>query len=192
MKKNRQSFWVLFFCGVLLNACGGSSDSLRVSDFTEEHAKVFDNSVDFISDPELLEDQARQQWQATLQARSKLSDFIAVAKVSTLVSDVDLEKQTTYRLVSTIVRELFGNGRGKELTFAVKEGAEGYPRVEQNQQRILNQSFIAYVKWTKQEGGQIGQRWHLSPASDNVMSRLNAVLVLKKGNKKVVHVVYQK
>jgi hypothetical protein len=192
MKKNRQSFAVLLFCsGVSLNACGGS-DSVRVSNFTEEHAKVFDNSVDFTADPELLENQAAQLWQSDLEARSKLSDFIGVATVSTLVSDVDLEKQTTYRLVSTIIRELYGDAHGKELTFAVKEGSEGYPRVELNQQRILNQNFVVYAKWVKQESGQIETRWHLSPASDNVIRRLNDVLVLKAGKNKLVHVVVHK
>jgi hypothetical protein len=193
MKINRRKSLILFFWGgVLLNACGGGSGSVRVSDFTEEHAKLFENSVDFIADPELLEDKAGQQWQTDLKARCDLGDFVGVLTVTTLVADVDLEKRTTYRLVSTIVRKLQGNTPGKEVTFAVSEGSEGYPRVEQNQQRILNQSFVAYVKWIKQENGQIGTRWHLSPASDKVISRLSDFLALRGKNKKVVHVVVNK
>jgi hypothetical protein len=190
-RQSRLTLIGLFYSVVVAGGCGGSS-SIKVTNFTEEHAKLFEDAVDFISDPDLLEDKVGQQWQDDLNKRYDLADFIGIVTVSTLVSEIDLEKRTTFRLASPIVRPILGNSPKKELLLAVSEDSEGYPRVEQNQARILNRNFIAFVKWYKQSNGEPAAHWHLSPASDRIVGLIDKIAARESEGKKVVRVVVQK
>jgi len=172
--------------------CGGAAQNVTVSEFTGEHAKYFENGVDFISDPDALDERWSEEWQRDLENRTDLSDFVGIANITTLVADQSPERQTSYRLVASIIRAMQGESPTEELSLAVAGDDAGYPVVESNQQRILNRRFAVFIKWYRKSKNEVVARWHLSPASEKLIGRLEGLVSRKHSTKKYVHVVVHK
>lgn len=171
---------LLALAGVILIAgasgCGGpgTPEIVVTGPFTDEHAVAFDNAVDYFADPSQLEGGWRRDWEEDVDRRVSLADAIGVVEVTTVRTDVDLDRRETYRLLSRVIRERHGD-LPDELTLTVRQSDPGYGTVHGNDARILNQRFIAFVKWAD-EDGRVVPRWHLSPASDAVIRRVNTLI----------------
>jgi hypothetical protein len=161
---------VAVFAGVLLAGCGGGVRSMRVtSEFTSEDAELFEDGFDFVKEPGALEGQWLDDWQKEIKARVANSDFIAVVTVTTLRTDVDLDRQVSYRVVGDIERRLYGDLSDSEIELTTDKKAIGYASVKDNQDSILNRVFVAYVKWYENEDGEVAGHWHLSPGSEGIV-----------------------
>lgn len=158
------------------SGCGGPStpEIVVTGPFTEEHALAFDNAVDYFAEPSQLEGGWLRDWEEDIDRRVSLADAIAIVEVTTLRTDVDLDRRETYRLLTRVVRERHGE-LPDDLTLIVRQSDAGYGTVHGNDARILNQRFIAFLKWVEEEG-RIIPRWHLSPASDSVVRRVNSLV----------------
>jgi hypothetical protein len=157
---------------VALVACGASRPNARpTSKFTERHAEVFDDGVDLVADPEALGGRWRDQWSSELDRRVRAADLIALVKVHTLRTDVDLERQSTYRLLVEIQKEILGRAPEKEISLSVEEGQRGFNTIKGKEERILNQPFIAFIKWYRTANDEVAPHWHLAPASEPVLAR---------------------
>src|SRR5262245_21455037 len=79
----------------LAPGCGGPRETvMRVtSPFTADLAPVFDNGLDLVRDPRVLEGQWLETWEDDLDRRIASSDVVAVVTVRTLRTDVDLEQR---------------------------------------------------------------------------------------------------
>ena len=162
---------------ILSTACGGSSeDVVQGAPLTAEEQVFFENGVDFVADPEALEGQWRQDWSTELDQRIRRSDVVAYVKVSTLRTDVDLDRRTTFRLFVDEERELLGEVPA-ELMLRSKEGDRGYGTLRNNEQRLLNGRFVLFLKWELPEGAsELVPRWHLSPNVEAVAQRVEYLL----------------
>jgi hypothetical protein len=157
--------------------CGGGSGAMKMSSkFTAVHAEFFENGVDYVANPDVLEGRWQEEWQRELEKRLEYSDFIGVVTVSTLRTDIDPGRQTNYRLLATVKETLQGDGPEDGLTLLVRDGESGFETVDGNQKRILNQGFIAFIKWYEDENNTVVARWHLSPASNNIIQRIRELL----------------
>lgn len=157
-------------------ACGGSQEvEVQLSPFTEEHAEVFEDGVDLVADPEGLEGRWREDWSRDLDRRVSWSDVIAVITVRTIRTDTDPNRRTTLRLVVEPSRELVGD-IPDEVDLKVFHDAPGFSTVEGNSRQILDQEFIAFLKWYQADDGSVLPHWHLSPASQPVLSRVEYLL----------------
>jgi len=156
-----------------LGACGGGNGAIRpTSQFTAEHAESFEDGIDFYADPELLEGRWREDWTRDIQKRVGWSDLIAIVSVSTLRTDIDPERRTTFRIVAKIDRVILGEAPADdELVLPVREGQPGFVSVEGHDQRILNHQFVLYTKWYLNEIDEIAPHWHLSPATPAIVRR---------------------
>lgn len=182
MEKSRSSvvFMAVFSLITASVGCGGgSAEMIKVTTFTEEDAKYFDNSADFVADPNALEGRWNEDWQRDLEGRVEHSDYIGTVKIVTLVTNVTPEKKTSYCLTAAVDKTLKGKSSSDGFSLSVGEEEDGYPTIDANRQRILNRSFLAFIKWRKTESGTIEARWHLSPASDEVVG--SAVSYFKRG-----------
>jgi hypothetical protein len=173
----RRSGWrclgVVALLAALATACGGPQGEVvaRVtSPFTDAHAQVFDDGLDLVSEPELLEGPWLQTWERELEQRVSDADLVAVVTVRTLRTDVDLDRRQTYRLVTHLDRVVVGAG-GEELSLYVHEGERGYATVRSHEPRLLGAQYVAFVKWAAGDSG-VRARWHLSPASQPIMERV--------------------
>lgn len=167
----------LFF-STLLFACGGSGPvQPRVSsDFTPEDARLFEDGVDFVHDPEVLEGRWREDWSNELQARIIAADLVALVNVNTVRIDVDLERHETYRLFAELEEVYVGDEQEDELMLPVREGDAGFGTVQGNDERIRRQAFLLFAKWYEDENGRVLPHWHLSPAVSSVTRRVQFLI----------------
>ncbi|HEY8431727.1 MAG TPA: hypothetical protein VIL20_25280, partial [Sandaracinaceae bacterium] len=48
--------------------------------------------------------------------------------------------------------------------------------VETNEGQLLDRQYFVFLKWAEDEDGAVRARWHLSPATDQVATRVRAAL----------------
>lgn len=153
--------------------CGGGAPETAIvtSEFTAEHAAVFEDGMDFVEDPTTLEGRWREDWSNDLEQRVIDADLISVVTITYVRTDTDLDRRNTYRIVAEIGRNLFGKPPEQELTLTVREGETGFGTIEGNERRILTRPFIAFIKWYRADDTRIRPHWHLAPASNPVVRR---------------------
>lgn len=162
-------------------ACGSSAPVRRqTSPFTAEHARFFDDGIDFVADPDVLDGRWRDEWADDLLGRVQSSDVIAVVEVDTLRTDTDLDRKTTFRLIGSVDRVLLGDDPGEEVTFAVREGDAGFASVRGNERRILDAQFVAFIKWYEDANRDIKPHWHLAPATRAVLARVDYLIETRR------------
>lgn len=163
------------------SSCGGSKSAIRPSSpFTEEHARYFIDGVDFTADPSVLDGRWAESWAEELEQRVGSADFVGRVLIHTLRTDVDLERRATYRLTGRIESTLLGPAPGDEIVLPVHEAQSGFATVEGNERRILDRSFVAYVKWYAADDGSVLPHWHLSPASEAILTRTEELIERRK------------
>jgi hypothetical protein len=174
-------------------ACGGkSSANVEYAQATPEQERAFEHGVDFVAALEGLEGRWRDDWDRDLQTRVAGADFIGTIRVKTLLTETDPEQRVTHRLVGTVERTLSGNAE-KEIELRVREGQPGFPTVHDNLQRIQDRDFVAFVKWYRDDVGERAAHFHLSPASDVIVSQTESTVALRKkapsgsGEQVIVH-----
>ena len=159
----------------LLAACGGSSAPAVVSSpFTAEHAVLYDDGADFVDDPTILDGAWRDDWSHTLSERVGESDGVFVVRVNTVRSDVNPDREVSYRLVAETEAALRGRPPDEEWSLPV--GATGVASVEGNEARLLESRFVLFVKYYQDESGRVLPHWHLSPGSDAVIQRVEYLI----------------
>jgi hypothetical protein len=78
-----------------------------------------------------------------------------------------------------VERTLLGEA-DKELELRVRDGQPGFPTVHENLQRIQDRSFLVFVKWYRDDVGERAARFHLSPASEAIVSETEKIVALKQ------------
>jgi hypothetical protein len=162
-------------------SCGASAPRIVVTPMSQAQGVVFENGVDYIDDPTLLEGSWLETWEQEIDLRVRSSDVIAYVRITTMRTDTDLERHETHRLIAHIDSLRHGEAGGEELELVVRQGDAGFDTVHEQDRRILNQRCVAFVKWT-QDGpdAPIVARWHLSPASERVVRRVNTLVEARR------------
>ena len=163
---------------LLLAACGGGggAEARVVTPFTAEHEPVFENGLDMVRDPSTLEGAWLSTWEDELDARVSLADVVGLVTVQTVRQDTDLDRRETFRLIVRVDRTYLGEVED-ELTLVVREADAGFGTIETSQQRILDQQFIVFVKWQRDdETDAIVARWHLAQATESIAGRVRDLL----------------
>jgi len=165
---------------LLLIACGGSQAPTQVatSPFLDEHEPMFENGIDMVRDPEALGGAWYGTWQDELDARITNADVVALVTVDTLRTDLDLDRNETYRLHATVDNVYLGE-LGETISLAVRNDEPGYGTVENNQSRLLERRFFAYIKFQDTDDG-VRPRWHLSPATEAVALETRRLLAARR------------
>jgi len=159
----------------LAAACGGPPERV-VTPFTEEHEAVFDNGLDLVRDPDTLEGAWLGSWEEELDGRITLADLVLLITVQTVRHDTDLDRRDTYRLHVRVDEEYLGDVED-EIELVVRQDERGFDSIEGNVRRILDEQFIAFVKWQRdEETGGVRARWHLSMPTEDVASRTRTLL----------------
>lgn len=150
--------------------CAGASSKATATEFRASDAELFDDNVDWVESPLAVESARR-----TFERRVGRADLIAIVRVESLSSDL-VRRRSAYRLATRIEDRLKGSFGG-ELILRVEDDEAGYHTVQSNEDRLLRDPFIAFVKWEDEaESAEPVARWHLSPASDAARQQVQLVL----------------
>jgi hypothetical protein len=163
---------------VNITACGGAGAANGVhptSPFTADDGNLFEDAVEFVSDPNSLTGRWRDDWDRDLKGRVDRSDLIALVTISALQTQIDPQQRTTFRLSAQIENKMKGKAPD-DLTLVVAEDAPGYASIDAGRQRLLSEHFIVFVKWYAKPDGTVSSHWHLSIASADVAGRVHGEL----------------
>jgi len=140
-------------------------------DFRPSDAPLFDNAVDLVEEPVIVEG----EWTGAFERRVGRADLIAAVRVDSLSSDF-VSRRSSYRLAVRVKNRLKGNS-SKELLLRVGDDEPGYETVRVNEDRLLEGSFVVFLKWAvTPESSEPIARWHLSPDSDAVREKIDYFL----------------
>jgi hypothetical protein len=151
--------------------CAGASSNAPATDFVASDAPLFDHAVDLVEAPVIVEG----QWSGSFERRVGRADLIAVVQVESLSSDL-VKRRSAYR-ISVRVRERFKGTSSNEITLRVRDDEPGHQSVRVNEERLLHDPFVAFVKWESEAGSsELTAHWHLSPDSPAVRDKIEFFL----------------
>ena len=148
-------------------ACAGAAANTVVTDYRVSDAELFDNSVDLIAAPVIVEG----EWSGVFERRVHRADLIAEVRTQSLSSEL-IKRRSAYRLDVKVKDRLKGSS-ARELALRVSDEERGYRTVQVNEDRLLEESFIAFIKWESDPTSpDLIAHWHLSPDSDAVREKV--------------------
>lgn len=151
--------------------CAGVAANAPVTDFRPSDAALFDNAVDMVASPVIVEG----EWSGAFERRVARADLIAEVRVQSLSSEL-IKRRSAYRLDVKVKSRLKGSST-RELALRVSDDVPGYRSVQANEDRLLEDSFIAFVKWeANAAASELIAHWHLSPDTDAVRDKIEYLL----------------
>lgn len=159
-------------------ACGSSRPTVRAtSPFEPVHARFFDDAADFIREPVTLGGQWASDWDEELRGRVGYADTVALIKIETLRTSIDVERHRTYHLLCRADRLLRGTLPDEDrIEVSVAEGSGGFETIARNERRLVEGQYLLFIKWAE-ENEEVIPRWHLSPASERALGDVRRMLV---------------
>ena len=176
---------VLSLLSTAFAGCGSSTPQVVVSPMTPEAEVAFENGVDFIDDPSLLEGSWLDNWESDIEHRVTLADVIAIVRITTVRRDTDLERHDTYHLAVAIESVRLGTP-ADEVSLTARQGQTGFGTLVGNDERLLTppadhpNRFLLFLRWARSDGGATVARWHLSPAGAAVVQRANSLIEMRR------------
>jgi hypothetical protein len=141
------------------------------TDFQSSDVSLFDNAVDLVEAPVIVEG----EWSGAFERRVGRADLIAVVQVDSLSSDL-VKRRSAYRITVRVSDRLKGSS-SKEIVLRVRDDEPGYKSVRVNEDRLLHNPFVAFVKWEADSASpELIAHWHLSPDSDAVRDKIEFFL----------------
>lgn len=177
---SRLPVFVATFLTLALGACGSSRTVVRpTSPFEEVHARFFDDAADFIREPVQLGGQWASNWDEELRGRVGYADTIALIKVETLRTSIDVERHRTYHLVCR-ADHMYRGALPEEdhIEVSVTEGSGGFETIARNERQLVEGQYLLFIKWADEgeDSDVVVPKWHLSPASERARGDLTRML----------------
>lgn len=159
-------------------ACSAPAAQIRASaPWDPDLAPFFDDAADFIANPGDLEGTWATDYAVELRGRVDAADLICRIHVNTVREDIAVEGARRKHLLATVTSAMHGVAPPDErLYLTVDEGSGGFDTIDRNVQRILDNRFVAFVRWYEDDEGALRAHWHLSPATPEVVGAVRAAL----------------
>lgn len=143
---------------------------MPITEYRASDAALFDNSVDLVAEPVIVEGEY-----GAFERRVARADLVASIRVQSLHSEF-VKRRAAYRLTVKVKDRLKGSST-KEIELRVTDDEPGHRSVELNEDRLLHDSFVAFIKWEAQPGVLDPlAHWHLSPDTPAVRDKIDYVL----------------
>ncbi len=152
-------------------SCAGATSNVPTTTYEAGDAPYFDHSIDFVESPAIVEG----EWRGAFEQRVLRADLIAAVRVQSSVAEV-VQRRAALRLMVRVL-ERFKGASGKEIELRVEDEQPGYATVEDSEDRIVREPWIAFIKWENVGGGKAPvPHWHLSPDTAAVRAKIEYLL----------------
>jgi hypothetical protein len=158
-------------CTLSCGGTGANQPPRATAPLSAEDAELFNDGIDMLDKPEMLQDTWRQQWAEDTQRLADRAQLVARGEVTTLRTEQDPDMRTTVDVVLHVKEVLLGDHSGGDLVLRSRAGAVGFGSVQEHRQRVLRADMVAFVRYAL-EGGQQVMHFQLVRPSGPV---LNAV-----------------
>jgi hypothetical protein len=166
----------LFGVLVVLVACGPGQGKLTVNrPWDPDYAEYFDDSVDFTMNPDSLSGQWMYSYRLELEGRVSLSDYITAIRIQSVSVEMDNEGRQVKGLNAVVEKDVKGDFPGKALVLTVPDDQPGFDSFNEDDSRLTDKVFLAFLRLYKREEGMVGIHWHLSPLSKGLMKAMDEI-----------------
>jgi hypothetical protein len=164
------------------SGCGSTSSELVARPITAAQAAVYDNGIDYVDNPALLEGSWLETWEQEIDQRVSQADAVSYVTISTIRTDADLERRETFRLTAHSDSIRYGQ-IDEDMVIVSARSDAGFDTVRGNDTRILNNRFVLFLRWVQEDvNSPRVARWHMSPASDLIVRRVNSLVDARHGD----------
>ena len=164
------------------SGCGSTSSELVARPITAAQAAVYDNGIDYVDNPALLEGPWLETWEQEIDQRVTQADAVSYVTISTIRTDADLERRETFRLTAHSDSVRYGQ-IDEDMVIVSARSDAGFDTVRGNDTRILNNRFVLFLRWVQADANSPRvARWHMSPASDLIVRRVNSLVDARHGD----------
>lgn len=181
----RRTFGKLCLLTVALLGCSASTSNgpEPSSPFTEQDARLFDDSVDYAENVQDLGGRVANQWRRQVDGLSHGADLIALVRVETVNSGHEPNGASLYRLdavaatvpnVTNPIKGALPNDHRVELR--VSEGAAGFNQVRGNESRLQSAVYVLWARWYRDTDNTVRAHWHLSPNNPQLLARVREAI----------------
>lgn len=170
----------------LLSACAGTSRRAApvTAPFTAEHARFFDDAVDYIENPEELGGRLASDWREQIDHLSRESELILPVRVETVSEGTEANSAAAYTLTAVAAGAAVKGEvpRDRHVSLRVTEGSSGFHTVRNNITRIQAREYLLFARNHADDEGQVRPRWHLSPNTPRLLQRVRDAVGTRDGN----------
>ncbi len=148
-----------------------------------EYAQYFDDSVDFTMNPDSLSGQWMFSYKLELESRLSLADFVVAVRVQSINLKMDADGKQTKNLTLVVEKSVKGNYPGDSLVLTVADHMPGFDSFDEDDSRLTDKIFVAYLRLYEAEDKSVGIHWHLSPLSEGLKNGIDEILQIKAEKK---------
>lgn len=174
-----RSYTISLFIAVLVSLAGCGGAFKAGDSWDPKESRMFDDGVDLVQDISGLSGEWEYQAEQELEARSHLSDMVAVVSVLAVQTNEDLEGIETRKIEARIEDIIYGAAPGKDLVLNSTSKSLGYSLILRHEQHLVGKHII-FVRWFTQDDKSLGHHFHLSPASGKLESAVRKLIATRK------------
>jgi len=161
---------------LLLGACSSTTQGTArpTLPFPAELARYFDDSVDYIENPEELGGRLASDWRTQIDSLARESEVIAPVRVETVSEGTEVNSAAAYTLTAAATGAAVKGElpRDRRMSLRVSEGATGFQTVRNNITRIQSREYLLFARYYTDEDGAQRVHWHLSPNTPRLLQRV--------------------
>ncbi len=160
----------------MLVACGsGGATPAPKTPWEPSLAEYFDDSVDFTVNPQSLSGHWLIKYQEQLKVRLTKSEHILAVGVVSVTKKSATEGRECKDIFASIKAEVKGKWNKDNVTLRVCDNQAGFDSFREEDSRLFERTFIAFLKLYRSQDNSVGIHWHLSPLSQGLKDGMNAI-----------------
>jgi hypothetical protein len=166
-------------------SCGPKNGGLSTAKaWDPDYAEYFDDSVDFTMNPDSLSGQWMYSYKIELEGRTSLSDYIVALRVHSVSVQMDTDDRQLKLLSGEVEKNVKGAYPGDTVVLEVADDQPGFDSFDEEDVRLTDKVFVAFLRLYKKKDKSVGIHWHLSPLSQGLMKGLEDLRKQEKQEKR--------
>lgn len=170
--KRPQLFTVYTISFLAIVGCAGGT--FRVGEtWDPQEASLFDDGVDVVKDYNSISGKWAYRQEKELDGRMQLADFVGIINVLSVQTKSDFEVEAAKRIDIEIVETIYGEAPANKIQLVSTREAPGHQLLLRYEHRLDGNQMV-FIRWFQRDDKSLGHHFHISPASEYVVSKVKA------------------